>query len=327
MRIETVSSEEILSAMDTVAAQLIAKGNQSYMTGAGFQAQLASVSKPVATAYTSQFWLGSSPSGMGGQIAPQELGIFIQRYVNERIEHGDFRDFQGYYAQKLLPTLLGIFQASADLQKPVVFTKLQSNTLSAELIEPLEVQFSTSNPFPALPTDISVKQSITQPAFTWENTLTFTNSSTTASVELHSAYFQKYITFDTSLAASTIYSDYASNYSQPLFQDQAAFVVNGLFDGSGVLEGMYFQNTTTQNLSVQRPVYDYTYLANGKVFRNFDPNMSMYVGKNSKGYIGIKVPLDTSIAESSTATQDLHLHVDGMFIATDEVFNSITGQV
>lgn len=327
MRIETVSSEEILSAMDTLASSLIAQGNQSYLTGSGFLASLQSVNRAVAQAYTSQFWLGSSPSGMAGQIAPLELGIFIQRYINERIEHGDFRDFQGYYAQKILPTILGLFQASADLQKPVVFTKLQSNTLTAELIEPLEVQFSTSNPFPSLPTNVSVKQSITQPSFTWKNTLTFTNASTTASVELHSAYFQKYITLDTSLAAGTIYSDYAGDYSQPLFQDQAAFIVNGLFDGSGVLEGMYFQNTTTQNLSIQRPVYDYTYLANGKVFRNFDPNMSMYVGKNSKGYIGIKVPLDTSIAESSTATQDLHIHVDGMFIATDEVFNSITGQV
>ena len=327
MRIEIVSSEEILSAMDSAASSLIAQGNKTYMTGAGFLALLQKINPSVATAYGSQIWLGTSPTGLGGQVAPQELGIFIQRYVNERIEHGDFRDFQGYYAQKLLPTLVGMFQASADLQKPLVFTKLQSNTLTAELIEPFEVQFSTSNPFPSLPTNVSVKQSITQPSFTWENTLTFTNSSTTASAELHSAYFQKYITFDTSLAAGTIYSDYAGNYSQPLFQDQTAFVVNGLFDGSGVLEGMYFQNTTSQALSIQRPVYDYTYLANGKVFRNFDPNMSMYVGKNSKGYIGIKVPLDTSIAASSTATQDLHLHVDGMFIATDEVFASITGQV
>lgn len=326
MRIEAVSSEEILSAMDTMAASLISQGSQSFLTGSGFLAKLQQVSPAVAKAYTSQFWLGASPSGMSGQIAPLELGIFIQRYVNERIEHGDFRDFQGYYAQKLLPTILGLFQASADLQKPVVFTKLQSNTLSAELIEPLEVQFSVANPFPDLPTNITVAQSITQPAFNWDNTLTFTNSSASA-VPLHSAYFQKYITFDTTLAAGTIYSAYAGNYSQPLFQDQAAFVVNGLFDGNGALEGMYFQNTTTQNLSIQRPVYNFTYLANGKVFRNFDPNMSMYVGKNSKGYIGIKVPLDTTVAASGTATQALNLQVDGMFIATDEVFNTITGQV
>ena len=319
-RIEFVSSDEILSAMDTLVPKLFAMGSSQALTGAGFVALLKQVSPAVAAAMQSQIWMGTAPQGQQGSITPSELAIFIQRYVNERIEHGDFRDFQGYYSQKLLPTLVGLFQASQDLQRPLVFSRLKNNTLSAELIEPHEVQFSTSSFYPALPTNVTASQSLKQPSYKWDNTITFSNSSTTASAYLSTAYIQKYMTFSTKLAAGTIYS------SQPLFQDSTAFVVNGVFDNGGKMEAMYFQDTTDEMLSVHKPLYDITYYANGNVFRNFDPQASFYIGKNAEGYVTVKTPISTTIAESGTTTLDLDLRADGVFIATSDIFASLTDQ-
>jgi len=318
-RIEYATSDDIISAMDTLVPSLLSQGNSSYLTGSGFATQLASVNKTVAAAMQSQIWFGTAPQGLRGDIYPSELGIFIQRYINERIEHGDFRDFQGYYAQKLLPTIIALFQASQDLGRPLMFTKLKNNTLTAELIEPFEVQFSVDSLYPALPAGVTASQSIEQQSFKWDNTLTFANANTDATYT-STAYIQKYISLSTKLAAGTIYAD------QPLFQDSTAFVLNGIFDNGGVMEGMYWQDTTDEILSIQKPVYDVTYLANGKVFRNFDPNVSMYIGKNSEGYVSVKVPFSQSIDASGTATVALDLRLDGMFIATTDVFSSITGQ-
>ena len=290
-----VSASEIESALDTVSATLLkTSGNVTFSQVLGSSAILSD-----AYLDDNAFYGQVAQSAPTAQIKASAVGEYIDQYMTEHSLRSlkKANDSQiavqlyELYMRRFPSTLFALFQTSTELGKGYAGSGVGSSLIADQIIQPSFIQIAGNADY-AISKPFAITSNFAQPATQFANTLSATVPKGTGAI----GWIKPYFVLDTTLATNALYT------GSPNLADVSSFVVLGVLDMKGQIDGVSYANADQTN---SKPIYNPESsidFDDGLTAHVIDNGLSLYVGKSTQGYVNVH--FETGFGAQTTATAE-----------------------